>query len=230
MQENFKSDNEFNQFIKSLSKPRFAKYLQQANNDVGTAIDLYFWNARLSQSLYSYVQAWEVCLRNKISDFLTWKYGPDWPFKENARRNFKGNDRVKILETIQRLKNEKQSEKIETANIIAGLTAGFWVSQLNYKAQYAWSYNLNRVFANNKTLNSEDAHAKCSKILLIRNRIAHHEAIYHLNLSEIRMDMSEIVAAMCAPTHKYAETSCTFYQTSADAPLGAHHQINHKPL
>jgi hypothetical protein len=62
-----------------MSAPRISRYLDLAGGDLTTAIRLYRWNALLAQSLYVYVQGWEVCLRNKLDRFLSNRYGADWP-------------------------------------------------------------------------------------------------------------------------------------------------------
>ena len=58
----------------SLSEPRLTKYMKEGGGGSRRALELYYWNTRLAQSLYPVMQNWEVCLRNKINIFLIWKY------------------------------------------------------------------------------------------------------------------------------------------------------------
>jgi hypothetical protein len=53
-------------FIRSLSVERFSTYNRAARGDELTAIKIYRWNSDLSQSLWFPLQAWEICLRNKL--------------------------------------------------------------------------------------------------------------------------------------------------------------------
>jgi hypothetical protein len=82
----------------SLSEPRFKRYIDAATNDELLAIQLYQWNSKLSQSLYIYLQIWEVCLRNRINNFLCWKHNDKWPYdKRRALRALIGRDSMKRL-------------------------------------------------------------------------------------------------------------------------------------
>ena len=55
-------------FVDSLSTEGFATYLRLAGGDELAAIQFYSWNSALSQSLWASIQAWEICLRNKLND------------------------------------------------------------------------------------------------------------------------------------------------------------------
>src|SRR5690606_15102710 len=94
-------------FINSLSRERFHRYLRAAEQGAIEAISLYLWNIRVSQSLYVYLQSWEICLRNRIDTFLRWKHGEDWPYASRFLRNLKGDDRRRLTEAIERQKQNR---------------------------------------------------------------------------------------------------------------------------
>jgi len=195
----------------SLSQPRLSKYMKDANDDLTKALELYRWNALLSQSIYTYVQAWEICLRNKISDFLVWKYNKaDWPYDPRLLRNLNANDGRRLTEAKDRQEHDRKIRPASTPSIVADLSAGFWVSQLNYNVSYSWRYNIGRVFPRDKQVTAKVAHSSCTEILTLRNRIAHHEPIYHLDLPARRNELSMITNGMCEATFAYAEATCTF--------------------
>ena len=50
----------------------------------------------------------------------------------------------------------------------------------------------------------------CDRLLDLRNRIAHHEPIFHLPLDERRKELAEQIGALCAANAAYAEHACTF--------------------
>jgi hypothetical protein len=96
--------------------------------------------------------------------------------------------------------------------IVADLSAGFWVSQLSgsYEVPYSWRYNLGRVFPHDKALEIKTAWTLCDGLLTLRNRVAHHEPIFHLPLDERHRDLQRMVAAMCRATYAFAEATCSF--------------------
>lgn len=210
-------------FKRSLSAPRFGTYLSAADNDDANAINLYQWNSRISQSFYIYLQSWEICLRNKLNAFLIWKYNEGWPYESNrVLRNMKGDDRRRLQETISRQERARKISPVPTSIIVADLSAGFWVSQIsvNYEVHYQWRYNLNRIFPHAK-LARADAWKICEDLLILRNRIAHHEPVFHLPLEDRRKQLADIVAAMCPATTAFSEATCNFDDVWKQRPQNA---------
>lgn len=219
MQDIFGDDStSVDQMVKSLSIPRLSKYTSATNGNINAALDLYRWNTKLSQAIYTYVQAWEVCFRNKMHLFLSWKYNPTWPYDKRFVRNLNSSDQKKVRETIDRQENDRKTSPVGTPAIVADLSAGFWVSQLSYDVAYSWRYNINRIFPHDNTVTSASARADCAEILGIRNRIAHHEPIFHLPLDVRHDEIRNIVSAMCKPTSRYADSMCKFREVFTHRP------------
>lgn len=205
----------------SLSAPRFSRYLSECGGNEEHALRLYQWNSLVSQSLYVYMQSWEVCLRNKLNDFLCWKYNASWPYDASrAVRNLKSDDQRRLTETIRRQQQARGVQPVSTNIIVADLSAGFWVSLLSskYDVPYKWRYNLSRVFPHDKSLDRAAAWEICDGTLNLRNRIAHHEPIFHLPLVSHYRDIQRVVAAMCPGTYAFADANCTF-----------RHVLSHRP-
>lgn len=208
-------------FKASLSPARFARYSAEAKGDDLRAIEIYHWNARLSQSLYTYLQACEVCFRNRLNEFLCWKYNSNWPYDEKrARRQLTRMDQVRLLDALDRQEKSRDIKPAPLPAIVADLSAGFWVSQLSksYDIPYAWRHNLTRIFPHDNALDARSAWTISDELLSLRNRIAHHEPIFHLPLEQRHRDLQRAVAAMCPGTHAYAEASCTFMETWKSRP------------
>ena len=157
-------------------------------------------------------KTWEVSLRNKMNTFLTWKYNADWPYHGPALRQLTSHENRKLRETIERQEQIKSVSKVPTDAIVADLSGGFWVGLLAraYNVPYAWRYNLARIFPNDRRLERADAHDLCSDLLGLRNRVAHHEPIYHWALDDLRADLDYLLGAMCKPTNDYVRLACTF--------------------
>jgi len=215
MQDIFGDDLELRKlFIKSLSHERLSRYRTIAHGDEIRAIRLYKWNSDLSQSLGHSMQAWEICLRNKLNAFLCWRYNSNWPYDETrAVRQMKGNDARRVREARERQERDRRMTQAPLGAIVADLAAGFWVSLLgtSYDVPFSWTANLKRVFPHDRALDRRDAWTICDELLDLRNRIAHHEPILHLPLEQRHRDLARIIAAMCPGTHAYCQGCCSFW-------------------
>ena len=63
---------------KAISKPRLARYLRACNHKRELALELYKWNAALSESILFTLQMLEVCLRNTVSSSIQTVFGRNW--------------------------------------------------------------------------------------------------------------------------------------------------------
>lgn len=214
MQEHFLNSEQLREaFVSSLSAERFATYRNIAKGNQIIAINLYKCNSDLSLSLWPLLQLWEICLRNKLNDFLCWKYSYLWCYDElQAIRQLKRNDQRRLLKARNRQERAREVKQAPLGAIIADLSPGFWVSLLgkSYEVPFAWRYNLSRIFAYDDALSRELAWSICDNLLKLRNRIAHHEPILNLPLEQRHVDLSRIVAAMCPGTAAYSRSFCTF--------------------
>lgn len=222
MQEPWANDPEIVASLKrSLSAPRFNRYLVDAKEEEKKALALYQWNVRLSQSLYVYIQCWEVCLRNTLDQFLRWKFSVDWPYDEpRAVRQLKGNDKTRLADARRRQEADRETAPVTTDVIVADLSAGFWVSLLAgaYDVPFVWRHNLKRIFPHEPRIARADAHALCDRALTLRNRVAHHEPVYHLDLAQEHANLRRIVRAMCPGTFAFAEENCSFMRILEQRP------------
>lgn len=184
------------------------------------ALLIYHWNSQLAQSLYLPLQSWEISLRNRLNSFLCWKFNSKWPYDPKAIRNFAHSDRDKIEKTISRQRQDRGVSPT-TDQIVADLSAGFWVSLLatRYSVPFAWRYNLaGRIFKNDQSIDQATAWSKCDGLLDLRNRVAHHEPIFHLDLVERRANLDAILNGLCGVTQAYMTSACSFAQVWASRP------------
>jgi hypothetical protein len=215
------NDQAIKAFVLSISKPRLTKYLQTSDGDIRKALQIYKWNTMLSQSLYFPLQYWEITLRNKLNDYLLFKYGQNWHMSEVANRNFIGQDQKRIAEVVARLSIGTGATRPTTDQVVAELSAGFWVSQFakRYDAHYNWRNNLRfRIFLNEPSLTRENVHRTCLSLLELRNRVAHHEPIFHLDLNSHKDHLTTLLRGMCLVTNNYVSTNCSFARIWAIRP------------
>ena len=208
-------------FSKSLSVPRLSRYLSDTMNDKKRALEFYMWNTKMSQSFYPILQSWEVCFRNKMNIFLASRYGANWPY-ENAHfvRQLKHIDKARLEDARYRQERKRRVNPAPVGAIVADLSAGFWVSMLgkSYRLPFVWRTNIRIVFPNDIALTRGDAHSISAQVLDLRNRIAHHEPIYHLPLEQIHRDATRLCGAMCVGTLGYIREICTFNQARNTRP------------
>jgi len=207
-------EQDVNAFKLTLSDARLTSYLRTTNGDQKGAINLYYWNTILAMSLYQSLQMWEIALRNKLNQFLCWKFNTNWPFDERrAVRQLAGAEKRKLREAVARLQDSNNGQLVTTGAVVADLSAGFWVSLLGsaYDIPFSWRYNLVRkIFPNDETLDRDQASEICGKLLDLRNRVAHHEPIHHLDVQARKTDIDRLLKAMCPVAEKFAKTGCAF--------------------
>lgn len=210
-----------NALAPTISKPRLKRYLSAAGGDKMTALALYHWNTELSQAMYLPIQIWEIALRNRLNTFLERKYGAEWPYDTKvAVRQLTAPDAEKLVAAIRRQQRKRRAKYVPTGAIVADLSAGFWVSLLSdsYEIPYGWKTSISRVFAYG-AIDRATAHGLCVRVLDIRNRIAHHEAIYDLPLSDYRADAERLIRGLCQGSHRYLAGKCELAAALAKSPL-----------
>ena len=67
--------------LAALSAPRLSTYLAVNDGDLGSALDLYGWNARTSAALMLPAHFAEVTTQNAFDQAVTAVYGPSWPWE-----------------------------------------------------------------------------------------------------------------------------------------------------
>lgn len=155
----------------TLSSDRFETYVSLAKGDKRRALKLYKKNILLSYRFYTIIHILEVCLRNKIDQCLSKRYGLNW--FENpglllapAQRN--------ILSIIS--KNEKRGQ------LIASLPFGFWSSLFGRTYEELWRHNTRFIFNSGLAVKRGYIAMHLKNIRTLRNRIAHHECILKLDV------------------------------------------------
>jgi hypothetical protein len=162
--------------------------------------------------MYLPIQIWEITLRNRLNVFLERRYGADWPYDTKvAVRQLTAWDAEKLEAAKKRQQKNRRMKWPPTGAIVADLSAGFWVSLLSgaYEVPYGWNTSIGRLFAHDAGLDRATAHGLCVRLLDIRNRVAHHEAIYHLPLQDLRLDAERLVKGLCPGSHRYLVGKCT---------------------
>jgi len=186
----------------ALSDTRLKRYLRDSGGLIDAALSLYERNARLAEAFYRPLQSLEVCLRNNLSRELAARYGANWFL--NGGPPLEADAVEKINYAIDDL---RRSGRAPTPGaVIAELSFGFWVMILarKYDANL-WRSTFAKVFLEGgRRMARQPVHNRMDAIRNFRNRVFHHEPIYHLNPQQVHDDIIQAIGWMCPHTAAWA--------------------------
>jgi hypothetical protein len=173
-----------------LSSARFKPYLDRCAGDLGKAERLYWWNVEVSSAFYTPLHCLEDCLRNALHAELAARHErADW--WAVAALDDDGKQQV----ATARNKCGPRRGRIGGADdIVAELSLGFWVSLLGQRYdQEFWRPALHRAFRPGYTGRRDALHKNLDHLRRFRNRIMHHEPVYHRRLEADHQRIYELV-------------------------------------
>lgn len=158
-----------------LSAGRFSTYLRAADEDGEKATRLYAWNTAVCAAFYGPLQALEVALRNAMHERLAERYGAEWYDNAEVRLNDKHREQVEEAKTRLR----QTGKAVTPPHVVAALSFGFWVFLLSSSYdETLWRFALYKVFPRAEAVQRKEVYERLMKLLVLRNRIAHHEPIF----------------------------------------------------
>ncbi len=180
---------------KSISSERFSTYLNETSGNKEEALQLYWWNSKVSAEFYIPLQGLEITLRNSLHQVCTDHFGAE-NWYETAPLDRVGGELVdKAKWKVQRL-----HQTITPPHVVAELSFGFWLSLLNKQYhQSFWIPFLHKAFPHASKPRAE-IHRTLDHLRLFRNRIAHHEPIFSRHLAEDYQSIMTTVSWICPVT------------------------------
>lgn len=187
---------------RALSNNRLRRYLADSGGILDAALSLYERNARLAEAYYRPLQSLEVCLRNHLSAELTGHYGTHWFL--NGGPPFDKEEVDKINRAIIDLK--RAGRGASPGAVIAELSFGFWVAVLSRKYDATlWRTTFASVFLEGgRRMGRQTVHNRMDAIRNFRNRVFHHEPIYHLNPAQMHDEIIQAIAWICPDSAAWA--------------------------
>lgn len=209
----------------ALSVERFSRYLEWAEKDRDRALELYSLNTRVSESLYTPLQMLEVTLRNRIHSVMTDAMHERW-FEEAGFLSVE--NQRKQLSTV-RVHLSSSRKELTSGQYIAALSFSFWTSMLAPNYEILWQKTLNCIAQRDdgKGLHRKQLSVPLSQIRSIRNRIAHHEPIIHLNLLCEYRNIMQITRWLSSVAADWSECHSRFpsVHPSERVVLAKHHKM-----
>jgi hypothetical protein len=189
---------------RTITKERLDKYLAKTDGNVDLALKLYEENTRLSEAFYTPLQGVEVCLRNCLHRRLTERYGVEW--YQNGQPAFEGDARGMIDSAVA-----EAGPGATPGDVVAELKFAFWVSILGrtYDATL-WRQCLYKAFLAAGGKPRDPVHSRFNVIRRFRNRVMHHEPIFHRPLQQLHDEIIEAVSWMCKDTAAWVEHHSRF--------------------
>lgn len=189
-----------------LSAERFQKY---AKGDEGLLPPLarYLWNVRLSEALYPTLNCVEIGIRNSVHRSFSAEYGPLW---------FDTPDLLLKSETesVEAAKKtlSKARKPLTPEGVVAELSFGFW-TQLMSKRHMSrnpsdakdylkpWPRLLRQTFPHvpKQELTRNKLEDPLNDIRKLRNRISHHEPIWHQSQLKSTYDEAKRLCVWLTP-------------------------------
>lgn len=188
------------EMVQKLSTPRLNTYTAERGGDIAEGLDLYRWNLDTSMVFFESIHYFEVALRNTIDGAMTrWmnrEYvargggkAPHWLSTsddqllgmEPIRFSGVSGRSIKIVLQAEKMARKRHAD-VQPGHIVSQLTLGFWTFHLRGAGHGSlWAK------AVKSSLPSSTRHAElssgCDKVVDLRNRIAHHEPIFNMDLA-----------------------------------------------
>lgn len=196
------------QLARSVSADRLHTYLTAAGFDEDRALRLYLWNIQIGEAFHLPIQGVEVGLRNAVSDGFGLKYGTQW-WADTRFLTIAGHHARADIDTAKR-RIASRGKPITTPQIVANLSFGLWTALLAPSFNpHVWSAYLASAFpALPPGTSRRDIHQRAGRIGQLRNRIAHHEPIFRMNLSEEYRATMELLTWICPVKAAWLRPHC----------------------
>lgn len=199
----------YQNFVDALSVHRLRSYsLLCAQDSEAQLIGAYHWNLMICSDLYPFIHSAEIALRNALHQALSEKFNTEYWFDEITLS-------YEASQMLHKARQQliKYNKKIESPDIVASLTFGFWLTLLQNKlhanqqnSEKLWPQLIPIVFPHFARSESERKFisARFKEIKNLRNRLFHHEPIWKFdvnatvekNIGLLRNKFEDIVKAI----------------------------------
>ena len=166
----------------ALSAARLRAYQGRGEPDTFNAIARYLWNAALCEALYPMLQAFEVALRNAIHDSLSEYYRPEWLLDPHLFRRKEWEAILKAQTSLAQQGKPVANSILNPDDLVAELMLGFWTGLFvhAYDRSVVLPVIRRRLKGFPSVMRTRDGlYKRFDRVRFLRNRVAHHEAIWH---------------------------------------------------
>ena len=163
---------------KAISNDLIGPYQRFGTQSEPAICAAFAWNIVLCESLYPALNGFEIALRNAIHFAAIGRFGSENWFNGRLKTQ-----EAELLIRSRRRIDPSGLEPVVAAKLVGGLSLGFWVNL--FKGRYErilWPQLLRKVFpyATKHQSSRELLYQRLNRIRRLRNRVFHHEPIWHL--------------------------------------------------
>lgn len=177
-----------------VTRERFNEYMVAANHDVVAARELYEWNVAVSSAFFEVISQVEVVLRNAVDRILRplevpesarLEVGSGWWFANPAFLNEEF-ELTYYESALRHLGGKKKAKSVSRDKVFSSMTFGIWESVFGKSHEQLFRSHLVYAFPNRtrKGFKRDVVYKNVHNLRNLRNRIAHHQAIFDLPLEE----------------------------------------------
>jgi hypothetical protein len=165
--------------VKALSTMRLSPYQRRVSKTT-EVLAAYEQNVRLLMALYPILQQFEVIFRNQIERILIADHGTQWYINPSFTKTLDSWATGELSKSIAKLKKDKKT--IHSGAVVAESTFGFWTNFLSVHYNHTIWFPHDRnifPFATTSQRTIKQIRQDFDTIRKLRNRVAHHEPIWH---------------------------------------------------
>ena len=203
-------DSKILELKRVLSTEHLYPHLLWTNQNIEDAVSLYALNLKVSGSFFLALHILEVTLRISVNDCLTQVWGKNWFFREEILR-----DRIqqnRIDEVKSWFKKKAKNNQISNASLVSNLSFSFWTTLFASNHGFLWGNHLHKVFLNEQPIQRKKISILLNKLRKLRNSIAHHEVIIHLDLESLYEDCRKLIGMISPVALEWCDSLSDFYE------------------
>ncbi|WP_233193943.1 Abi family protein [Cryobacterium sp. M25] len=191
----------------SLPAERLTPYFEECGQNLDRTLGLYAWNTLASGAIYECLSHFEISIRNALDAVLKSRHAyhhraGDW--LDNRHSEFSENASTTLANARFDAKSKLKGEGSPPRGaIIAELSFGFWRRLLDERYERHWGTAVMRFFPELKRARASDMKTirdLVEPIYSLRNRVAHHEPIWKISITNREADMLRIIKLIDADT------------------------------
>lgn len=200
-----------------ISSKRYATFLKKAGYKDDFAFQLYLYNARLAKAFLFPLHVVEVVLRNAVDEILCSQYSNQWHLNADFRAILTPESLAALNKASGRA--SKRGAPAQKDDLVSCLTFDFW-SNL-FRPEYdrsLWQTNIKSLFPQNPTITRASLQSLAKSINDFRNRIAHHEPIFTLDISLQYRQIVDVVSYRSSTAELWLKSHSTVHKVMRTKP------------
>ena len=176
---------------------RLVSYISAASGDLERALELHVWNSLLASAYWRQIECVEIFMRQRIAAALF----------ENGLVN---REKLTSITTgLFALESENRH--------YSQMTFGFWTYLLSpQNANKIWTPTLHKSFQ--PGVSRKALHRNASELQRLRNRVGHHEAVWHLNHEDLRDKILQVLRCISDEAIEWVASTTNLQAVLAERP------------